>query len=330
VSYAVTAVRSTPVASSDPDGPAGTTGATLLPDATSLSGGGIDDALGVLYMAMAQQSQNSMQAGQATVTTDQKEEQKELADQQAAVAKEQANQANQGRGFFSSIGHLVGDVTKDVTHLDPKDLVKDSVDDVKDAANSPAFWNDLEKGALVVAKVAAVVGSAVATAASLGTAGVTIAGAAVLLSVGCEVGGEAVTDTKCFGNDSAGVGLGLQLTGVVAGLAGGFLSPGATAASKTALAIGAAFSGFGGEAQMVAGGAHVENQDFAATVQSATADAQHAVNQNAELEQTVGWEIDDLKATDKTHKGTTQALQGAIQANDQSTTAAAASISVKG
>jgi len=330
VSNTVTAVRSTPVAASDPGGASSSAEPTLLPDADSLSGGGIDDALGVLYMAMAQQGQDTMQAGQSTVKVAEKAEQKALADQQAAVAKEEANQADQGRGFFSSIGHLVGDVTRDTTHLDPKDLVKDSVDDVKDAADSPAFWNDLEKGALVVAKVAAVVGSAVATAASLGTAGMTIAGAAVLLSVGCEVGGEAVADTKCLGNDSAGVGLGLQLTGVVAGLAGGFLSPGATVASKTALGVGAAISGFGGEARMVAGGAHIENQDFAATVQSATADAQHAVNQNAELEQTVSWEIDDLKAADKTDEGAKQATATAIQNNDESTAAAAASISVKG
>jgi hypothetical protein len=330
VSNTVSAVRSTPIATTQPGGPASSAEPALLPDADSLSGGGIDDALGVLYLAMAQQSQNTMQAGQSTVKVAEKAEQKALADQQAAVAKEEANQANHGRGFFSSIGHLVGDVTKDATHLDPKALVKDSVSDVKDAADSPAFWSDVEKGALVVAKVAAAVGSAVATAASLGAAGATISGAAILLSVGCEAGGEVVTDTNCLGKDSAGIGLTMQLGGVALGLTGGFMSPGATVASKTAVAIGASFSGFGGEAQMVAGGAHVENQDFAATAQSAAADAQHAVNQGAELTQTVSWEIDDLKAADKTHEGTKQATADAIQANDQSTAAAAASISVKG
>jgi len=311
VSNQVSALRSTPVTATDPGGPAGASEASLLPDADSLSGGGIDDALGGLYMAMAKQAENGMQAGEATVQVDEKAEQKALADQQAAVARERAAQADQGRGFFSSIGHLVGDVTKDVTHIDPKGLVKDTVGDVKDAANSPAFWNDLEKGALVVA-------------------GATIAGAAILLSVGCEVGGEAVTDTKCFGNDSAGIGMGLQLGGVVLGLTGGFLSPGVTDASKTALGIGAAISGFGGEAQVVAGGAHIETQGFVATAQHAAADAQHAVSQNAELEQAVGWEIDDLKASSKTSKGAMQATQSAIQANDQSTAAAAASTSVKG
>ena len=260
---------------------------------------------------------------------DEKEEKKALADQQAAVAKEQANQANQGRGFFSSIGHLVGDVTKDVTHVDPKGLAKDGVADVKEAANSPAFWNDLEKGALFVAKVAAVAGSAVATTASFGTAGATIAGAAILLSVS----GDVVSDTKCFGKDSDAIGVGLQLAGAATGVTGAgvaALTTGVTAASKTALGIGMALTALGGGSEAVAGGAHIENQGFAATAQNAAADAQQAVNQNAELEQSVGWMVDDLKASDKTHEGTKQATAGAIQANDQATAAAAACISVKG
>jgi hypothetical protein len=280
-------------------------------------------------MAMAKQAENGMQAGESTVQVDEKAEQKALADQQAAVAREQAAQADQGRGFFSSIEHLVHDVTKDVTHVDPKSLVKDTVGDVKDAANSPAFWNDLEKGALVVAKVAAVVGSAVATAASLGAAGATIAGAAILLSVG----GEVVSDTKCFGKASDAIGVGMQLAGAATGITGaavGTLTTGMTEASKTALGVGVALTGLGGGSEAVAGGAHIETQGFVATAQYAAADAQRAVNQNAELEQAVGWEIDDLKVSSKTHKGAMQATQGAIQANDQSTAAAAASISVKG
>ena len=329
MTQAVTAARPAPVTTTDPGDPASATDAALLPDADSLSGGGLDDALGGLYMAMAQQSANGMQAGEATVRVDEKAEQQALADQQAAVAREQAAQANQGRGFFSSIGHLVGDVTKDVTHLDPKGLVKDTVNDVKDAANSPAFWNDLEKGALVVAKVAAVVGSAVVTAASFGAGGVTIAGAALLLSVG----GEVVSDTKCLGKASEAIGVGMELAGAATGFSGvavGALTTGLTEASKTALGVGAAFTGLGGESEMVAGGAHIETQGFVATAQFAAADAQHAVNQNAELQQSVGWELDDLKASSKTHQSGMQATQSAIQANDQSSAAAAANISVKG
>jgi len=313
------------VATAPPGGP-GTAGPALVPEGAPLSAGGIDDALGLLYMAMAQQRQNGVQTSQSRVKSAEKAEEKALADQQAAVKKEEANQADHGRGFFSSIGHLLGDVAKDVTHANPTGLVQDSMTDVKDAASSPAFWNDVEQGALVVAKVAAVVGSAVVTTASFGAGGATIAGAALLLSVG----GDVVSDTKCLGDASQGIGLGLQLAGTATGLVGGFASTAMTAVSRTALGVGAAVTGFGGEAGMVAGGAHIENQGFAANVENATADAKQAVNQNAELEQMVAWVIDDLKASDKAHQHAQQSVQGAIQAHDKTTAAAAASISVKG
>ena len=45
----------------------------------------------------------------------------------------------------------------------------------------------------------------------------------------------------------------------------------------------------------------------------------------------VGWSIsNDLKASDKSHQHAQQDVQGAIQANDRTMAAAAASISVKG
>jgi hypothetical protein len=311
-------------------GATGATSATLVPDPEALSGQGIDDALGLLFAAMAKQRQCGVQDSSAQVKIDEKSEEQALADEQAAQAAEEANQANHGSGFFSSIGHLLGDVAKDVTHVDPKDLVNDSIQDVKDAANSPAFWNDLEKGALVVAKVAAVAGSTVATGVSLGAAGATLAGAALLLSVGCEVGGEVVSDTKCFGNDSAGIGLGLEVTGLVAGLVGGVGAPPLTGASKTALGVGLAFTAAGGAGEAVAGGAHLKTSDFAARVQDATADQQKAVNQNTELAQTTQFAIDDLRAADKSRQATQQSIQGAIQAHDKTTVAAATGLSVRG
>jgi hypothetical protein len=333
VTLAVTAAPTAPVAVTNTDGATSTTDATLLPDADAPTGASIDDALGVLYQAMAQQSANSMQAGEAAVSVDEKQEQQALADEQAAEARAQAAEANHGRGFFSSIGHLVSDVTKDATHLKPAALVKDTVSDVKDAANSPAFWNDLEKGALDVAKAAAVVGSAVVTAASFGAGAATIAGAAILLSVG----GEVVSDTKCFGNSSGVIGAGMEILGAAVGVGGAaaasvglVTTTTLSSASKTAIGIGAAFNALGGGSEAVAGGAHIVNGDFAATAQHAAADVQQAVNQSAELEQFVGSEIDDLKAASKTEKGREQGVQGAIQANDQTTAAAAATISVKG
>jgi hypothetical protein len=302
-------------------------GATaLLPDAATPSAASMSDAMSALYVAISNLSQNATRAGASEVESDQRASQKALEDQQAALQRQQDNDATHGRGFFSSIGHLLGDEAHDVVHLHVEQAGKDAVGDAEEAWKSPAFWNDLEKGALVVAKVAAAVGSAVVTAASFGAGAATIAGAALLLSVG----GEVVSDTQCFGKASAYVAVGLDVAGALTGGVGAATAAGATVASKTAMTVGASVSALGGEAQAVAGGAHIRTQDFAANVQEAGADAQQAIDEGEQVQQLAGWVIDDLKASHKTSTGTLQALQGAMQANDQSNAAAAASISLKG
>lgn len=300
--------------------------ATLLPDAAPLGMSGLDDALSLLYLSMAQEGQHSLQTGESRVQTAEKQQQKALGDEQAAQQREQANEANHGRGLFSSVGHLVGDVAGDLTHGHVIRAAKDAASDVNAAVNSPAFWNDLEQGALVVAKVSAVVGSAVITTASFGAGAGSIVAAAFVLSAG----GEVISDTGCLGKQSGLIGGGLEVAGAVTGLAAGFGATGLTAASKVGLGIGAAFTGLGGEAETVAGGAHVVNQGFAANVESASADAQRAIDQNGELQQMIGWVLDDLKASDKSTKRAEQSVQDAIQGSDQATAAASASISVKG
>jgi hypothetical protein len=321
----VAPARAAPAAAVAPAGaPAGNV--TLVPEGAPLTSGGIDDALGVLYMAMAQQRDITVADGQARVKSAEREQQKELADQQAALARAQANEASQGRGFFSSIGHLFSDVARDAAHGDLSKAANDIASDVHEALNSPAFWSDLEKGALFVAKVAAVVGSAVITAASFGAGAGTIALAALALSVS----GEVVSDTRCFGSASQYIGLGLELAGAAGGFVAGATATVMTVAARTTLDIGVGISAVGGGAEVVAGGAHVVNAGFAANVENATADAQEAVNRGAELERTIDWVIDDVKASDKMYQEQAQTLEGAIQAHDHSTAAAAASISVKG
>jgi hypothetical protein len=305
---------------------AATPDGALLPDAEPPSATSMNDAMSALYLALSELSQNSTAAGSMRVESDQRASQRALEDQQAALQRQQDNEATHGRGFFSSIGHLVGDELHDAVHLRVAQAGKDAVGDTEEAWKSPAFWNDLEKGALVVAKVAAVVGSSVVTAASFGAGAATIAGAALLLSVG----GEVVSDTQCFGKASAYVAVGLDVAGAVTGGVGAATAAGATVASKTAMTVGATVSGFGGEAQAVAGSAHIKTQDFAANVQESGADAQHAIDQGEQMQQLAGWVVDDLKAEHKTSSGTLQALQGALQANDQSNAAAAAHISMKG
>ncbi len=289
----------------------------LMADAEPLTGSGIDDALGMLYAAMARERQTQASVGKAQVTNDGDEEQRALRKQEDAEDAERANDPSHGLGFFASIGHLFGDVTNDLEHLRLADAVNDTTKDVSDALHSPAFWNDLEQGALWVAKVAAVVGSVAATVATGGAAAATLAGAAVLLSVG----GEVVTRTRMFGDASTAVGLGMDLAGCLGGGAACLLPSAASSATNLAR-VGVAATGFSGAATATAGAAHVENAGFASAAQSAAADATAATQENEQLQETVGWVVDEMKAQDKSKQASMQAVQDAIEANDRATAAA--------
>jgi hypothetical protein len=84
-----------------------------------------------------------------------------------------------------------------------------------------------------------------------------------------------------------------------------------------------------GGADVVAGGAHIRNGDFAAKAQDAAADAEGAKQRSERLDQLTTWIIDELKDSDKSHERAMQSVQGAMQTNDQ-TAVIAASVSVKG
>lgn len=303
------------------------TAASLVPEADSPSAAGITDALGLLYVAMAEQGQNSLQTGQAEVKSGETAEKKALTDQQAALQRQENDQANHGRGFFSSIGHLLGDVTKDTCEGRLGKAFEDGAKDVKDAVNSPAFWHDLEKGALAVAKVAAVVGSAALTVSTVGAGGIAVAGAALALSAG----GDVVSETKVFGDKaSAWVGLGMNVAGVVGGGIGA-LAPAATnAALKGLVTAGEIANGVAGASTVVGGGAHIQNAGFEANAEGAGADAKQALSHDQEDQQQVGWVTDDLKTSSRSNQDALQTIQSAIQTRDQAATIAAASISVKG
>jgi hypothetical protein len=300
--------------------------AALMPESEPLAGGGIDAALGALYCAMAQQRQNAMQNGQTRVNDATTAAQQALKRQEDAEARERAAQANQGSGFFGSIVKVVSDVVDQVVQGRPDHAIGDAASDVSTAVNSPAFWNDLETGALEVAKVAAIVGSVAATVATGGAAAATIAGAAVLLSVG----GEVVSDTQCFGKDSGAVSLALDAGGAVMGGAGGIMAATSTSASSGLAALGTAASGVSGGADVVAGAAHVKNAGFAADAERAAADATEASHQRDTMNRLATWVVDDMKSEDKSRQDTMQATQDAIQASDQSQAAAAMPAPLKG
>jgi hypothetical protein len=228
--------------------------------------------------------------------------------------------------LFDSVGHLFGDVADDVVHLRVEGAISDAAHDAEDACNSPAFWNDLENGALDVAKVAAVVGSVALTAGSLGAGAPAIALAALALSVG----GAVVSDTRAFGDKATlWVGVGLEAAGAALSLGGTLAASGASAASRALTAVGTVATATSGAARVVAGGAHIRNGEFAANAQDAAADAQQAKDRSQRMDQLTKWVIDELKDDDKSHQRALQTLQGAMQTNNQ-TAVIASSLPVKG
>jgi len=316
--------------------------ASLLPEASSST---TDDAMMTVYVLMAKDQSNDMQGGEAGAQIDKTARNKALADQKAAIQKEQDNSASQGRGFFGSIGKLLGDVSDDAIHGRIDKLASDTASDVKGAVDSPRFWSDLECGAKVVAEVAGVVAGAAATVATAGAAGPVVVGVALALSAG----GFAVSETKCLdgllGNGASQyVGLGLDLAGAavtfgasaaaaaspaattvnnvtLAAVAGA--NGAATATTTTAGVIGAVAGATSGAADVVAGGANVETAKFAANVVDAEADETSAKNDAAKQERFTEWLLDNLAASQTAQRNAMQTLQGAVQQHDAGTTAAA-------
>lgn len=153
-----------------------------------------DDTMSELYTAMSKLRENDVEAGQGQVIANEAETQREESAERAAIQQEQANAANSGRGFFSSIGHIVGDVAGDLVHGRIGSAIDDGSRDVSEAWNSPEFWSDLTTGLKDVAEVAAAASAVVLTA---GAAGVAVGAAA--LAIG------AVSATATAGAALAGV-----------------------------------------------------------------------------------------------------------------------------
>ncbi len=159
----------TPIGSSPPTGAAPTLGP-------------LDDGMSAIYASVSNLRQVDLSSGEKAVEEDQAVSQQERAREQAAIKQEEANQANSGRGFFSSIGHLIGDVAGDLVHGHFGDAIHDAGHDLGEAWNSPKFWHDLEVGlegtAIVAAAVVtAGVGGAVVGAVAVGVGAAAGAGA---------------------------------------------------------------------------------------------------------------------------------------------------------
>jgi hypothetical protein len=272
----------------------------------------IDDSMTAVYVLMAKQQSNDMTLGKAGVQIDKKKRDKASADEKAARTKEEDNSSTHGTGFFGSIGKLAKDVGRDALHGRVDKIAGDTVSDVKSAAESPKFWSDLEKGAKTVATVAAAVAGVAATIATAGAAGPLVVGAALALSAG----GFAVSETNCLGKASAYVGLGM-------GLAGAAVSFGATAGSTASAGgmqilakVGVAGGIASGGADVVSGGAHIENTKFEANVANAQADEAQATNKVADETRLSQWLLENLSAGQQAERDAMGTLQGIVQQHD--------------
>jgi hypothetical protein len=141
---------------------------------------GFDDAMSDVYLAISKIRQNDVDEGQVQVTSDEAEVKRQDEAENAAIQQQKANSAHSGRGFFSSIGHLVGDVASDVAKGHFGSAIDDGTRDLGEAWKSPQFWGDLKTGLEDVAIAAAAVSSIIVTA---GVAGVAV-GAGVVAAVG--------------------------------------------------------------------------------------------------------------------------------------------------
>jgi hypothetical protein len=183
--------------------------APLLPDPNPPSLDGMQDAMSMMFALVAKQGQNQQASGEVGVRAQNEQQQSQVQQEAAALKQQEADEAKLNCGsLFGSIFHVIDSVLSDVTHGKIFDAPGDAVSGAVNIVDSPQLFTQLEKLAPQVAEyvgiAAACVGAAAFTAATCGTGGIVVAAVVIALSAG----GMFVSDTKCFGKDSAYIGLG--------------------------------------------------------------------------------------------------------------------------
>jgi hypothetical protein len=315
---------STPPPTESSSSPSANGDTGLLPDAEPISSTTLNDALSSLYALLSELRVNDMKDGQTDVAELRQKQERAIADLRDAIARRAAAEAQSGDGFFSCISHFFDDVVSDLTSGKLDKALDDATKDVEAAWNSPAFWNDLEQGLLVVAKVAGAVGSAAATIATAGAAGGTVVAVALLLSAG----GMAVSESGCLDSSlgkqwACGIGLGLELGGAALTWGASLASTSAATSSLKSLGdAGDVACATGGTASVGAGVAHMRVGDFQADAQEASADETAASQQNARLGRIVEEIIESMKEGEQSAERKGESIVSCEQTNDQTLAAA--------
>jgi hypothetical protein len=298
---------------------------SLLPGAGSMSIDGINDAMSMIYALMSKQSRNQLDSGTTSLKGKQGVRKMHEAEEKAARERQQKADGDGSRGFFSSIGHFIGDIVHNVTTLHVQDLFTDAKDDVIDAANSPEFWKDLESGGKVIGEVAALVGSAVATGVTFGAAAPALV---VVACIGLSMMAAGVLESKVHyleamgmdGDTANAFGIGLSIGGAALTFGAGALAgAGAATGSVTSLAskVMIASDLLAAEGGVVEGTAHIAVGHYKADSEEAGADMTQAKQAIARSQRLIEELLDAVKDINDSHKHALGTLQGAMKTNSQ-------------
>lgn len=298
--------------------------ASLLPcPASTANADALGDAMAQLYALMSTQRESHAQSAMRAIERRENQAHAELQRELDALRRAESHDKESGRGFFACIGKIVGDVVDDLVHLRASALVDHFRENVDEAANSPRFWAELERGAILVAKVAAIVGSAVGTIATFGAAGPVM----VAVVIGVALSGAAMAQDELHFLEKLGVDKDVaRWTSFGASIAGSVIMGGAGASAMlagnagklatAAHAIQTASSVVSAGAQGVAAAAHVECGEHAALAEEAQADRTQAQHTRARLERAIAQLIETVKDAHKSAERKTQALMGALQTHN--------------
>lgn len=190
----------------------------------------------------------------------------------------------------------------------------------KTERDSRGFWAKLKKFAGTVAKIAAVVA---AVAGSVFTGGASLVAVAAIVAVGLSAGATVVRETQMFGKLSDKIGLGMEITGAVIGVAAGgagalqtaqVANQATTIAKATASSaevVGAAATATGAAAGGVVAGYQHDADIAAANGEDARGRMQI---KEGERQAVIDWLAQVSKAEVEATDGTTKAIEGCNQA----------------
>jgi hypothetical protein len=296
---------------------------SLLPGPATLDASGAAAAMGALYLLVSKRRDHQTTSAKVQIDATQARGRACLNRELEALSREKAHREDSGGGLFASLGKIVSDLVGDAVHLHVEDAFDHLRENGEAAWNSPKFWAELEDGAVIVGKVAAVAASAAGTVATLGATGPALV--AVVIAVSLSAASFAEDQTHVL--ESLGVSaeaaawtsFGCAAAGaiVTAGVGASTLAGQASQLSKVAHAVELTGQGVAAGAEITVGVAHARRGAHAAMAEEAVADRSEAQHARARVDRQLLALIDVLQESDKSVSRTLEALEGAVRTQGQ-------------